>query len=228
MKELNICKIAFLSLFLAGCSGQATEKHKLANETVGGGCDGCELMYIGIPKEINSMDTSTGWNEKGQKLIVTGTVFQPDGKTPAPNVIIYYWQTDQEGYYSPRPGMEERVKRHGHIRGWVKTDQYGKYTINTIRPAPYPRDVLPAHIHLSVKEPDVANEYYTDEINFEDDKLLLPHFKKHPPENRGGSAVVSVVRKDGLQFAGHNIVLGRNIPNYPQNQDGHFNKHHIQ
>ena len=53
----------------------------------------------------------------------------------------------------------------------------GKYTIRTIRPSPYPNDILPAHIHLSIKEPDVAHEYYTDEINFDDDKLLIPHFK---------------------------------------------------
>lgn len=158
----------------------------------------------------------SSWNEKGQKLIVTGTVFQIDGKTPAPDVIIYYWQTDNDGYYSPKPELDNRVKRHGYIRGWVKTDEKGKYTIRTIRPSPYPNDILPAHIHLSVKEPDVAHEYYTDEINFDDDKLLIPHFKKYPQENRGGSGVVRILLKDNLQIAEHNIVLGLNIPNYPK------------
>ena len=75
---------------------------------------------------------------------------------------------------------------------------------------------MPAHIHLSVKEPDVAHEYYTDEINFDDDKLLIPHFKKYPQENRGGSGVVRILLKDNLQIAEHNIVLGLNIPNYPK------------
>lgn len=110
--------------------------------------------------------------------------------------------------------MDDRVKRHGHIRGWVKTDKNGKYTIKTIRPAPYPNDVLPAHIHLSIKEPDVANEYYTDEINFENDKLLAAHFKKYPQEKRGGSGVLKIKIKDSVQIAGHNIILGLNIPDY--------------
>lgn len=199
------------------CKGQTSEKVQTnGNGIVGGGCDGCELMYVGMPEEIAPADTSPGSNEKGQKLIVTGTVFQLDGKTPAKDVVIYYWQTDSEGYYSPKPGMDERAKRHGHIRGWVKTGEDGKYTINTIRPAPYPNDVLPAHIHLAIKEPDVENEYYTDDINFDDDKLLIPHFKKYPKENRGGSGVVRVLLKDNLQIAEHDIILGLNIPNYPK------------
>jgi protocatechuate 3,4-dioxygenase beta subunit len=27
-------------------------------------------------------------SDKGEKMLVSGTVFQPDGKTPAPNVLI--------------------------------------------------------------------------------------------------------------------------------------------
>lgn len=196
------------------CNGQTNDRP--VQKIVGGGCDGCELMYIGMPQKINAVDTSPGWNEEGQQLMVTGTVFQQDGRTPAKDVVIYYWHTDNDGYYSPAPGMDERVKRHGHIRGWVKTGPDGKYAIKTIRPAPYPKDMLPAHIHLSVKEPAVANEYYTDEINFEGDTLLVAHFRKYPPENRGGSGVVKVQLKDGRQVAEHNIVLGLNIPYYPK------------
>lgn len=216
MKKLIFCEIVAACLLFVSCNGQ-TNKQSISpdNQLVGGGCDGCELMYIGMPEKIHPVDTSSGWYEKGQKLIVSGTVFQLDGKTPAKDVIIYYWQTDNNGYYSPEPGMDERTKRHGHIRGWVKTDENGQYTIRTIRPAPYPNDVLPAHIHLSIKEPDVKNEYYTDEINFEDDKLLKPHFKKYPPENRGGSGVVKIIIKDSLQLASHDIILGLNIPDYP-------------
>ncbi|PIF47504.1 protocatechuate 3,4-dioxygenase beta subunit [Chryseobacterium sp. 52] len=202
-------------LVFIDCSGQNQEK-KVNNTATGGDCDGCELMYIGMPEKIHSVDTSPGWNEKGQKLIVSGTVFQLDGKTPAADVIIYYWQTDRKGYYSPAKNMDSQTKRHGHIRGWVRTDAEGRYTIKTIRPAPYPGQDLPAHIHLSIKEPDVTPEYYTDEINFDDDQLLIPYLKKHPQENRGGSGVVRVLIKDSLQIAEHNIILGLHIPDYPK------------
>ncbi len=191
-------------------SNSSTDKHKL----VGGGCDGCELMFVGMPTNIKSVDTCVGWIEKGQKLLVTGTAFKLDGKTPAPNVVIYYWQTDNNGYYSPKNGMDEKAKRHGHIRGWVKTDENGKYSIYTIRPAPYPNENIPAHIHTSIKEPNIDSEYYIDEFVFDDDKLLVGA-KRKALENRGGSGVLRVLISGELQIAEHNIILGLNIPNYP-------------
>lgn len=211
----------FVLLFtlLTGCNGQTKlnsepPQNTGAKKPVGGGCDGCELMYVGMPKNINSVDTSTGWTEKGQKLLVTGTVYKVDGKTPAPNVIIYYWQTDNNGYYSPKVGIHEKAKRHGHIRGWVKTDENGKYSIYTIRPAPYPNENIPAHIHTSIKEPNIENEYYIDEFVFDDDKFLTNE-KRKALENRGGSGVLRVLIAGDLQIAEHNIILGLNIPNYP-------------
>ncbi|MET6991783.1 hypothetical protein [Sediminicola arcticus] len=183
---------------------------------IGGGCDGCELMYVGMPKNIAAVDTSAGWSEVGHKLLMTGTVFKFGGKIPAPNVIIYYWQTDSNGFYSPVKGMDAKARRHGHLRGWVKTDNKGHYAIYTIRPAPYPKDVMPSHIHTSIKEPNITNEYYIDEFVFDDDPLLLPAWKKNPPENRGGSGLLRVMLSNNLQIAEHNIVLGLNIPNYPE------------
>lgn len=221
---INFLKYLFIGLILtvSACSAQTTQTQNQrsgsteANKIVGGGCDGCELMYAGMPKEIKSVDYSPGWAENGQKLLVTGIVYRLDGKTPAPNVVIYYWQTDSSGYYSPKAGMDERAKRHGHIRGWVKSDENGKYSIYTIRPAPYPNENIPAHIHTSIKEPNIASEYYIDEFVFDDDKLLIPAQKKNPPENRGGSGTLRVLIKDDLQIAEHNIILGLNIPNYPE------------
>lgn len=184
-------------------------------ELVGGGCDGCELMYVGMPRNINSVDTSAGWTEKGKKLLVTGTVFKLDGKTPAPNVVIYYWHTDKNGYYSPKAGLDEKAKRHGHIRGWVKTDENGKYSIYSIKPAPYPNENIPAHIHTSIKEPNIDNEYYIDEFVFDDDKFLTGE-KRRALKNRGGNGILRVLISGDLQIAEHNIILGLNIPNYPE------------
>lgn len=212
--------LIFIALLttLTGCSGQgntANERAVSKEKLVGGGCDGCEIMFVGMPTSINSSDTSAGWTEKGQRLLVTGTVYKLDGKTPAKDVIIYYWQTDNNGYYSPRDQMDEKAKRHGHIRGWIKTDDKGRYSIYTVRPAPYPNDNIPAHIHTSIKEPNIGNEYYIDEFIFDDDKLLTGE-KRKALENRGGSGVLRILNSGDLQIAEHNIVLGLNIPNYPE------------
>ena len=222
MKRLyhfGLCVLLFT--VLTSCNGQTKSSNKTQpnsstakSKLVGGGCDGCEIMFVGMPTNISSVDTSVGWTEKGQKLLVTGKVYKIDGKTPAPNVIIYYWQTDNNGYYSPTKGMDEKAKRHGHIRGWVKTNENGNYSIYTIKPSPYPIDNIPAHIHISIKEPTIDNEYYIDEFIFDDDKLLTG-VKRKALENRGGSGILRVLISGDLQIAEHNIILGLNIPNYP-------------
>ena len=211
-------QILLLCILVTNCNGQPVQRSLAATSAgsalVGGGCEGCELMYVGMPKDIPATDTSAGWTEKGQQLVVSGTVFRRDGKTPAPGVIIYYWQTDNEGYYSPAKGLDPKARQHGHIRGWVKTDDRGRYAIYTIRPAPYPNADMPAHIHTSIKEPDIANEYYIDDFVFDDDSLLTAE-KRRALENRGGSGILKVAKQGGLQVADHNITLGLNIPNYP-------------
>ncbi|MEO7282157.1 intradiol ring-cleavage dioxygenase, partial [Gelidibacter sp.] len=227
-KTIKIIFFIALVSTLTNCNGQVKNDKKQTeiktdkNKLVGGGCDGCELMYVGMPKNIKSIDTSTGWTEKGQKLLITGTVYKIGGKIPAPNVVIYYWQTDNYGYYSPKEGMDEQAKRHGHIRGWVKSDENGKYSIYTIRPAPYPNDDMPAHIHTSIKEPNIEDEYYIDEFVFDDD-ILLTGKKRKALENRGGSGVLRVLIDKDLQVAEHNVVLGLNIPNYPEKNQAQLN-----
>jgi protocatechuate 3,4-dioxygenase, beta subunit len=220
----KILLITFLLSSLESCKGQSKTSNEriqdnksanLGSKLIGGGCDGCELMFVGMPKELNAIDTSPAWLEKGQKLIVTGTVFKIDGKTPAPDVIIYYWQTDNSGHYVEKAELDPVAKKHGFVRGWVKTDNNGKYSIYTIKPAPYPNDVMPAHIHTSIKEPNIDNEYYIDEFTFDDD-ILLTAVKRKALENRGGSGILRVLISGDLLIAEHNIILGLNVPNYPE------------
>lgn len=218
-----------LFAFLISCNGQIKKETKpnftadSSLNKVGGNCEDCDIMYVDMPKQIQTVDTSAAWFEKGQKLIITGTVFEIDGKTPAKNIIVYYWQTDADGYYSPNPTLNKQAIRHGHVRGWIKTDATGKYTIHTIRPAPYPNRNIPAHIHLLVKEPDIESLYYIDDLVFDDDPLLIPFRKKYPFENRGGSGTLRLVRTGDIQIAEHTIVLGLNVPNYPKKVDSSIN-----
>lgn len=209
---------AFLALplfgLLASCHGQPSRQPTTKDLIVGGGCDGCGIMYIDMPKTILPVDTSAGWHERGQKLRLSGTVYQRDGKTPAAGIILYYWQTDHFGLYQPVDGMNPEAARHGHIRGWVKTASDGKYAIFTVRPKPYPDSDNPAHIHVSVKEPGLS-EYYIDELVFDDDRFLTPERRK-VMANRGGSGILKVVKEGDQPSALHDIILGLNIPDYPK------------
>ena len=210
------------ALQLASCDSNIHVQEQTNTKTkpqayvkVGGPCDTCELMYIDMPTTINEVDTSAAWYGKGQKLIITGTVYKPDKKTPAPGIIIYYWQTNEEGLYADHPTLNHEAKRHGYIRGWLKTDSHGKYTIYTIQPASYPKSRDPAHIHLLIKEPNIKNEYYIDDVEFDNDPLLTSDIRKQKPQ-RAGKGIVSVTDKDGVLITNRDIILGLNIENYPQ------------
>ncbi|MEQ9440611.1 MAG: intradiol ring-cleavage dioxygenase [Cyclobacteriaceae bacterium] len=217
---MNAClTIRLLTLLLSlssGCHGQGNqpEREATGKEIVGGPFENRELMYIGMPEPINAVDTSAGWHQTGQKLLITGTIYQPDGKTPAPDVVLYYYHTDVHGYYASQEGLDKRVARHGYIRGWVKSDAQGRYAIYTVRPAPYPNNTMPAHIHPAIQEPDIEDAYYIDEFVFDDD-VLLTSAKRQALENRGGSGVLRLVESGNLQIAEHDIILGLNIPHYP-------------
>ena len=221
MKQSILISAIIIAAIYFSCSSQSKNKQASTGTAVaaivGGGCESCELMYIGMPENIPATDTSAGWNEKGQKLLLKGTVYKKDGRTPAENVVIYYWQTDNNGLYSPAPGMPEKAKRHGHIRGWMKTGKEGQYALYTIRPAAYPNTDNPEHIHIVIKEPAAANEYYLDECQFADDSLLTESWRKRT-ENRGGNGIVKPGQSGNLQIAERNIILGLNIPDYPKEQ----------
>jgi protocatechuate 3,4-dioxygenase beta subunit len=220
-KFISCWAFAISLLLLFNCKGQSRQENIptsntiKSSEIVGGPFENREFTFVDMPKHIQSVDTSTGWNQIGQKLLITGTIFQRDGLTPAPNVILYYYHTDINGLYSDATNLDKRVRRHGYIRGWVKSDKNGQYAIYTVRPASYPDSKEPAHIHPSIVEPGIENPYYIDEFVFDDD-ILLSGQKRKNAENRGGSGVLRVLEKGDLQIAEHNIILGLNIPDYPK------------
>ena len=178
-------------------------------------CQDCELMFINIPDKILSVDTTDGWSEDGQKLIVSGKVFGPDKSTYASDVVIYYYHTDQKGYYSPGTYTDAGAHKHGRLRGWVKTGKDGSYKIYTSRPAQYPDHKIEAHIHVLIKEPDLDKPYWIDEWVFDDDPLLTSELRNRF-QKRGGSGILEIKTDGNIQYANHDVILGLNIPGYPK------------
>lgn len=205
----------FICLFLslaASCQAQDNRDKQQTGQHVGGPCEGCEALHEYGDKMLSPTDTLPGFpTQTGQNLKVTGTVFQQDGKTPADGVILYIYHTDTEGLYPTKGDETGWAKRHGFLRGWVQTASDGRYTFYTVLPGTYPTRTEPAHIHLTVKEPD-KNEYYLDDFNFEGDPLLQKQNRRL--ENRGGSGIVRLKKEDGMLVASRDIVLGLNIPDY--------------
>lgn len=183
--------------------------------TVGDGCEGCEAVFESpVPFEkLLAVDTLPDFSERGPKIEISGIIYQADGKTPAKDVILYIYHTDQAGKYSTKGNETGWGKRHGYIRGWVKTDDNGFYRFYTLVPASYPNSKNPKHIHPTIKEQD-KNEYWIDEFVFEDDPLL-PNEEKNRPHPRGGNGVIKPYFKNGMLHGTRNIILGLNVPGYP-------------
>ena len=108
----------------------------------------------------------TSKEEPGERLIVSGRVWGPDGKTPVSGVSLYVYQTDKDGIYS-KPVNDSRNPR---LRGYLRTDADGRYEYSTIKPGSYPNTNNPAHIHYVVTAPGYREKIF--EIVFADDPLV--------------------------------------------------------
>ncbi len=58
----------------------------------------------------------------------------------------------------------------------LTTNEKGEYEINTVKPAPYPEKVEPAHIHVIVKSPRQKEAYDVGAITFKRDELATPEY----------------------------------------------------
>ena len=179
----------------------------------GGPCEGCEAIFEYGDKELSSTDTLPDFNEKGQKIKVTGTIYQNDGKTPAVGVILYIYHTDQDGIYATKGGETGWGKRHGYIRGWTKTDKDGKYTFYTLKPGAYPSRSSPAHIHPIILEPN-GKYYWLGSYHFEGDPLLTDKDKSSDSPRGGSSGLLSLRKEGNLWIGERDFILGKNIPDY--------------
>ena len=199
-------------IFFSSCIN-AQDKNESKFRLVGGPCEGCEAVFEYGNKKLSSVDTLPDFNDEGQKIKITGKIYLPDGKTPATDVILYIYHTDQNGIYATRDDETGWAKRHGYIRGWIKTDVDGKYIFYTLKPGIYPSRNVPAHIHLTILEPD-GKYYWLGSFHFVGDPLLTEKeiVSKLP---RGGSSGLLTLRKEGNIFVGErDIILGKNVPDY--------------
>lgn len=206
--------IALSLLFFPGCTQSQQSQPKKKTTHVGGPCEGCEAIYEQAPRfeSLSATDTLPDFSENGPKLVISGTIFKADGKTPAPGVVLYVYHTDQTGRYTPHAGQTGWARRHGYIRGWMKTNNKGEYRFYTLKPAPYPGNSIPAHIHPVVLEPGL-NEYWVDEYLFEGDPFLTPTERSHQL-GFGGSGIIRLEERNGVWYGTRNIYLGKNIPDY--------------
>lgn len=206
-----------VSCVLAGAATAQSERsaaERRSEPIVGGPCEGCELVYEGLPENPAAVARIAPVEEPGEPMAIEGTVTTPEGE-PAAGVVVYAYHTDATGIYPREARSDGRAgSRHGRLRGWARTDASGRYRFDTIRPRGYPSTGIPAHVHMHVVEIGCCT-YYIDDIVFEDDpRLTLEERGRYP--GRGGGGVVSPVRDStGRWVVQRDIRLGAKIPGHP-------------
>jgi len=165
-----------------------------------------EVNWCGAIDAPDDVSWKTGLSKKSDKdeaIIITGTVFQPDGKTPAPNVLIYFYHTDSTGYY----GRGNGEIRHGHFRGWLLTGANGKYQFSSIKPAPYPNRTEAAHVHMTLTGKNFKEDSI-DAILFEGDKFITTQERNSAGKKGGFNPILKLEKDaDGVLRGVRNIQL---------------------
>lgn len=157
------------------------------------------------PINVPWKTTIVSASEPGEPLIVSGTIYAPDGRTPLEGINLYVYQTDATGVYSTTGGNNRGTRIHGLMR----TNAEGRYEFRTIKPGSYPQSRNPAHIHAYVSGPGYP-EYWIDEYHFIDDPFISEEQRKQDA-SKGSFASILKLEKgaDGILRGTRDIKVER-------------------
>lgn len=162
-------------------------------------------IYDYAERQLNNTDTIPDFESKQDKLMITGTIYESDGTTPAKDVILYIQQPDENGNYEIK---KENDKRYVVNRGWIKTDSDGRYTFYTFVPGSFLHNKELKHIHPIIKEPGKP-EYDLDVFLFDNDPFLSKSCRKRLAK-KGIDSILKLDKKEDMYVATKDIVLENN------------------
>jgi protocatechuate 3,4-dioxygenase beta subunit len=193
--------VTILGKFFGLDSGAVTRIFAQTNEGEGYGA-------MDVPPAPPSRITIPHAGEPGEPLIISGTVYKEDGKTPAPGILIYVYHTNAAGIYPKKTPDNGRPQwRAGYLRGWMKTDEKGRYEFSTIRPGGYPGGRDP-RIFTLLSPVKIFKEYWIDSFWFDDDPRISNEMRKRKPERGGYNPIIRLVKGEKNVWRGsRNIRL---------------------
>ena len=157
---------------------------------------------INAPANVSWKTALGKKSERDEPMIISGTVYQADGKTPAPDILVYFYHTDSEGYYG-RNGEP----KHGHFQGWLLTDARGRYEFSTIKPAIYPVRRFAAHVHMTITGKNFREDWI-DSILFADDRLISAQEREQAGKRGGFNPILRLEKgADGILRGTRDIQL---------------------
>lgn len=211
-------KTTFFILLVFGLIGhfdQCTSPIEIRQATKADPCShpnaSIECNFLGMPSELHSKVVIA----EPSNLIIRGKIVDANTEAPLQDVSMYVYHTDEKGLYTKK-GTETGIQRsHGYLHGWCKTDENGHYEIHTIRPAPYPNQTIPAHIHPVFKLPN-GHSFYGNNFVFADDPLINKLYvtSLNNPGNPKSldNGILNLQEKNGIYYGERDIYLDKSLP----------------
>lgn len=186
-----------------GIVAQSGESEVLRGLRKNAQAQGAEAMgAIDVPGTVSWKTDFGVKKDDGDPLIVSGTIYKKDGKTVAPNTLVYFYHTDKFGIYG-RDGQH----KHGRYRGWMLTDDKGRYEFSSIRPASYPNSTQSQHVHMTITTLD-TREDWIDSILFEGDPLVTSREREWSGRRGGFNPIIKLTKgSDGIYRGVRDIQL---------------------
>jgi len=158
----------------------------------------------GAPMRVNL----TLPNSTGTPLVLKGSIFKEDGKTPIENALVEIWHCDENETY-------DNTSDDYKYRGGQNTTSTGKYEFKTIIPVPYkaaPDDETswrPAHIHMRVSVPNQQD--LITQIYFSGGKYLETDKWASAPQ--AVNRILKITKNSsGVSEVLFNVVMNKEIP----------------
>ena len=153
------------------------------------------------PRSLTSRARIAPAGEPGTPLVISGRLFQGDGRSPAEGYTVFAYHTDAQGIYD--------VPAHGphswRLKGWARTDAEGRFEFTTIRPAPYPSRSEAAHVHVTFEGPGLPRR--STGIQFADDTLVTREDRAASDKAGRFGTVLTVTTKDRVQHVQWNVRI---------------------
>jgi len=161
-----------------------------------------ERAQAAKPARLTSVARIAPENEPGTPLVISGRVFQSDGRTPAAGITVFAYHTDARGHYDvPSAGAHS-----WRLKGWAVTGADGRFEFRTIRPASYPNATVPQHVHMFIEGPSLPRRTAT-ELEFDDD----PKMTAAQRERSRGAGIFGGVRpvtnRNGVDHVDMNLRI---------------------
>ncbi|TYA71958.1 peptidase associated/transthyretin-like domain-containing protein [Seonamhaeicola marinus] len=198
-----------LGLILANCITLNAQETATVSNEIPKNYKKRSPIYDYSEKNLNNTDTIPEFLTQKNKLKITGTIYESDGVTPAKNILLFIHQTDEDGNFELK---RHNKKRYVHHRGWVRTNEDGKYTIYTFVPGSYIYGKELKQIYPIVKEPNKP-EYKIETFLFDNDPLLKGKCRDKVLET-DPQRILKLDLKEGLWVGTRDIVLGKEIDSY--------------